>query len=124
MKTLSALGLALVLSTSLIGTAQAERGGRHYGHNNHYNPPPVHRHSNHNRNWAVPAAVLAITGLAIGAAAYNSYQPRPTYAYNPPVVPVAPPPESGYWYFCNSAGSYYPYVRVCPEGWQAVAPPR
>jgi len=128
MKIRNAMGLTLLLSVSLIGTAQADRGYYDRGHQNHgghrgyYNAPQ--QHHNHGRNWGVPAAVLAITGLAIGAAAYQSYQPRPAYVYSAPPQPVAPPPDSGNWYFCNSSGNYYPYVRVCPEGWQPVAPPR
>jgi hypothetical protein len=27
-----------------------------------------------------------------------------------------------YWYYCGSAGAYYPYVAACPEGWQPVVP--
>lgn len=70
-----------------------------------------------------PAAVLAITGLAIGAAAYNSRPAEPTYYVAPPRS-VEPPMETGYWYYCGSSGQYYPYTRYCPEGWQAVLPPR
>ena len=128
MKTLKVASLVLLISTSLIGNAQADwrrhdnGHSRAYSHERHYNPPPAHRP--HSRHWGVPAAVVALTGLAIGAAAYNSYQPRPSYVYEAPPQPIAPPQGSGNWYFCNSAGSYYPYVRHCPEGWQAVAPPR
>ena len=49
----------------------------------------------------------------------------PVYPYPDPYVPPriyrpAPPPPPQYWYYCRSAGSYYPYVHVCPEGWQRV----
>lgn len=60
------------------------------------------------------------------------------YVYAPPVAPivvVTPPPvyveqprtsvpvlEPGYWYYCNEAQAYYPYVKQCPGGWQQVAP--
>ena len=60
------------------------------------------------------------------------------YVYAPPVAPVVvvtPPPvyveqprtsapvlEPGYWYYCNEAQAYYPYVKQCPGGWQQVAP--
>ena len=90
MKIRNALSLTLLLSISLIGNAQADRGyydrghHDHGGHRGYYNAPQ--QHHNHGRNWGVPAAVLAITGLAIGAAAYQSYQPRPAYVYS------APPP--------------------------------
>ena len=130
MKLHNALSLTLLLSVSLIGNAMADRGGHHYdrgyrdhgGYRGHYSAPQ--QHHNHGRNWGVPAAVLAITGLAIGAAAYQNYQARPAYVYSAPPQPVAPPPDSGNWYFCNSSGNYYPYVQFCPEGWQPVAPPR
>jgi len=55
--------------------------------------------------------------------------PYPNYPYpgyydeTPP-----PPPDSGapveegtqYWYFCESAQDYYPYIQDCPEDWQLV----
>jgi hypothetical protein len=44
----------------------------------------------------------------------------------PPVyIEQSPPAESrqsGYWYFCQSAGGYYPEVRACPEDWVKVPP--
>jgi hypothetical protein len=43
----------------------------------------------------------------------------------PPTVAAAPPPTApatNWWYFCNAANAYYPYVRECPGGWQKVAP--
>ncbi|MBI2319242.1 MAG: hypothetical protein HYY28_00245 [Betaproteobacteria bacterium] len=39
----------------------------------------------------------------------------PPYAYPAPVEPA-------YWYYCASAGAYYPYVQFCPEGWQKAIP--
>jgi len=41
----------------------------------------------------------------------------PTYPY---YVPSYVPAPSGYWYYCASAGSYYPYVASCPEAWVPV----
>jgi len=38
------------------------------------------------------------------------YYPNATYPY----------PQ--YWYYCASAGAYYPYVSACPEGWTPVVP--
>lgn len=56
-------------------------------------------------------------------------------AYYPPAVIVAPPPapaqyierdqqplQQGYWYYCAVSRGYYPYVKECPSGWQAVPP--
>ena len=114
--------LALILSASLLagaaGSAQADWG---HGRGGYYAPPPHHHHHHRERNWVGPAAVLAITGLALGAAAYSNSYAAPT-----PVV-VAPPPQPVYvaparesWYFCRSSGQYYPYTNACPEGWIAV----
>ena len=50
---------------------------------------------------------------------------RPPPVPQPPAVIVqtptpAPAPAAGFWYFCPSAGAYYPYVQTCPEGWQTA----
>ncbi len=46
-----------------------------------------------------------------------------------PQVVVAPSPSAGasqppaagvFYYFCDSARSYYPYVTQCPEGWRVL----
>ena len=29
---------------------------------------------------------------------------------------------SGYWYYCQPSGAYYPYVQSCPVPWTPVAP--
>lgn len=47
--------------------------------------------------------------------------------YTPPVVivqPTAPapsaPPPAQYWYYCDAARAYYPYVQGCARGWRMV----
>ena len=62
--------------------------------------------------------------------------PRPVYPYpdpyRPPVVvveqpaspvvvqaPAVPAPVQ-YWYYCEAAQGYYPYVPACPTGWSKV----
>jgi hypothetical protein len=49
-----------------------------------------------------------------------AYYPPATEYVEPTPAPAAP--AAGYWYYCPSSQAYYPYVRVCPEGWQQVAP--
>ncbi len=55
------------------------------------------------------------------------YYPQPVYPYPDPFLPgdvaFGPQDAAQYWYYCVSAGQYYPYVTYCPEGWQAVVPP-
>ena len=56
--------------------------------------------------------------------------PYPYYAAPPVVVEPPPteyiqapaPPAQDYWYYCQSAGMYYPYVKECPGGWMQVVP--
>jgi len=54
---------------------------------------------------------------------YSYYEP--TYpAYAAPdlgALPSAPPPPA-YWYYCQPAKTYYPYVRQCPQPWVPVTP--
>lgn len=56
------------------------------------------------------------------------YYPPPPYVYAPPPVIVQQPPvyvqqsAPGYWYYCPSAGAYYPTVPSCSESWILVAP--
>ena len=60
--------------------------------------------------------------------------------YSPAPVVVVPPEPQVYiersdnavgqeqapaqqcWYFCRGSNGYYPYVKECPGGWQAVLP--
>jgi len=30
--------------------------------------------------------------------------------------------EPAYWYYCQEAKAYYPYVQQCPKGWMKVVP--
>jgi hypothetical protein len=47
-------------------------------------------------------------------------QPQPqVYVQQAPAPPSAPP---GDWYYCESAGGYYPQVQSCPDPWVRVPP--
>jgi hypothetical protein len=61
------------------------------------------------------------------------YYPQPVYVYPRPYVveqptvyvqqaPATGPLEPGYWYYCQSAGAYYPTAPTCPEAWVKVPP--
>lgn len=30
--------------------------------------------------------------------------------------------NNAYWYYCEAANGYYPYVKECPAGWKQVTP--
>jgi hypothetical protein len=76
------------------------RGDFHGGHGGHrfHGHPGFHGH-----------AFIGVSPLWWG----------PSYVYAPPPVYSQPAPW-GYWYYCPSAGAYYPYVQSCPESWVAV----
>ncbi len=59
------------------------------------------------------------------------FYPQPVYPYPDPytpsvvVVPAPAPaeppvPPEQYWYYCDAARNYYPYVAECPGGWRQV----
>jgi hypothetical protein len=43
---------------------------------------------------------------------------RPVYVQRPPSTA----PAESWWYYCESAGGYYPNVATCPERWVKVPP--
>src|SRR5574343_109715 len=117
MKKISALCIAATLALTAATSAQAD-WGRHGGYDG-YRDYGYRHHRHGGSDWVGPAAVLAITGLAVGAAiaSQNYYTPAPVYS-----APPRPMPPAGYdtWYYCGSSGQYYPYTNACPEGWQGV----
>ena len=60
-------------------------------------------------------------GAFVGVAPFI-IDPFPVYV--PPVIEAPPVYEQapGYWYYCPSAGAYYPYVGSCPVPWVPVPP--
>lgn len=47
--------------------------------------------------------------------------PAPAPVQVQPVQPpVAAPPVQQFWYYCDAARGYYPYVASCPSGWKTV----
>lgn len=120
------LALAVVLGTASAPVFADRDGHRGYydgprheyrGHRDDYRRDYRDEHRRHNR-WVGPAAILAIAGLAAGAAAWAA--PPAPRVYVAPPAPVYRAPEQAYWSYCGSAGLYYPDVSYCPEGWQRV----
>jgi hypothetical protein len=66
-------------------------------------PPPVYIEQGAPPSYAVPPQ-----------SQYQQPQTQPQGQYQPD----AP----AYWYYCPSARQYYPHLKVCPGGWQRVAP--
>lgn len=63
-------------------------------------------------------------GLVVPFVPYWGLYPSPPVVVAPsPRVYVAPvPPPPTYWYYCDAAQAYYPYVQQCPGGWRPVLP--
>lgn len=125
MKRARALLMAMIIgSASLTGTAAwADRG--------YYRPydGPRHHHHGHGGGRALG---WGIAGLALGSAVLWAatrppvvvQEPAQVYMPPPPMEPVVAysPPADGWWYYCRSAGAYYPYVKHCAGGWERVSP--
>jgi hypothetical protein len=115
------VALSLVAAPLVIPpTANAWDGGFHRGHRFH------HGHFHHGGCCFFGGFAAGVfTGAVLGGAFAPVYAyPAPVYAYPASVYPVpaptyAPPPPT-YWYYCRSAGAYYPYVPNCPEPWVPV----
>ena len=106
MKSAKAVLTLILLGIALSGPALA--GGGH------------HRHPRFGVVIAAP--------LLVAPAFYPPYYGYPRYyyppaAYPPPVyIERSRPRHHRHWYYCASAGGYYPYVAACREGWRRVAP--
>ena len=88
--------------------------------------PFTYPYASYSPSYAPPvyAAPPSAPAAAYAPPVYAAPPPAPATAYAPPVyaAPPPPPPSPGYWYYCQSAGRYYPYVSACPAGWLTVAP--
>lgn len=57
---------------------------------------------------------------------YPPYPSPPVIVQQTPPVYIqqnAPGDAATYWYYCEQARGYYPYVKECPGGWMTVVPP-
>ena len=78
-----------------------------------------------NKSRRLNPARAAIAGLALAAlpmASFAFVSVGVSITVAPPALPVyvQPPPTQAYWYYCQSAQAYYPYVSSCPEPWIPV----
>jgi len=116
--------IVVMASLFLIAAGPADAGGRgrsgfHGGFHGHHGFHPGSR-----------TRVFIGPGLWIGPG-WGPYWYPPYYppVYTTPVITEPPTyieqsPAPSYWYYCESAREYYPYVQQCPGGWLTVVPPR
>lgn len=98
-------------------------------------PADAHRHGGWGHwGWYAPLPFLYLGAYSAYSYPYPYYYPAPYYGPSTVVVqgvaptqPVAPPQQQ-FWYYCESAKAYYPYIPSCQEGWKMVpitpTPPR
>jgi len=123
------------------GYSSHHRGhNSHYGkHNSHYRKHNSYRgghygyrggsYSHHRRyrpyyGYYAPWVAPLVWGSAW--ANYNSYPRQNTVVVREQPVYVERPtttaPPDAFWYYCQSAGAYYPDVQTCSEAWVPVPP--
>jgi hypothetical protein len=128
----AAYSVSLVMTAVLLLAAVPSEAGGHgrRGHGRHgdgWHGRGWHGYRGH--GYYPGARVVIGLGSAFWWGSRSAwYGPPPAYAYAPRVIveerPVyiqrEPPPS--YWYYCESAGAYYPSVPACPEPWVKVPP--
>ena len=126
----------VVAGLFLIAAAPADArgrggGGGHGGHGvrggGHHHFPGQRFHGHHH---GFRSSVVIGTGVWFGPY-WGPYWYPPYYPYAPvyttPVVAepqtyIEQSPAPSYWYYCEDAKAYYPYVQQCPAGWLTVVP--
>lgn len=105
--------------------------GGHVGHGySHFQSH--HHHGGHHHSTTFVGVGF---GFAYPWSWYGYYPPPyyyPGYYYPQPVAYPAEPvtyveqsapaqtEPAGWWYYCETSRTYYPYVKECPNGWQRV----
>ena len=132
-----ALVIGLVFASAGVSQAWANggrgHGGGHFqgrpamqGHQGFVVRPGVPAHRGFVRPGFAPHRHFSRGGVFIGVApfvvggaiAYGApYYYEPGYAYSEPAYSA---PAPSYWYYCQSAGGYYPDVPSCAEPWVPV----
>ncbi|MEJ2553398.1 MAG: hypothetical protein P8079_05115 [Gammaproteobacteria bacterium] len=123
--TVIALTAATLLTVSLPATAERRERGWHGHHDiRHFDRHDLHRwrggHWVHGRHDGFLGWWWVVAGIWY-------FYPAPIHPYPNPYVPPAavpppsPPPSAArYWYYCEAAQTYYPYIATCPGGWKKV----
>jgi hypothetical protein len=98
-------------------------GGRHYGGGYYRGGHGYYgSYGGYSGWWWLGAAGI----WYFTAGPYYPYPYIDPYAPQTPPVVVAPQtnvpaqPPGQFWYYCDSAKGYYPYVPSCPGGWRTV----
>ena len=142
------LGFIGLLAALAFGGAAANPRAEHHGGFNRHHAAPVH-HGSHDRRWhhdhhhpRLTWHIGPIYRPWVYPPVYNDpffyrqrwndrpiiiEQPAPQIYIEQPqaltqVAPAQSQDANNYWYFCESAQAYFPYVNECAGGWQRVVP--
>jgi hypothetical protein len=97
-------------------------------------PSRAGAHGWHGHGWHRHHAPRVVVGIGSGfwwGPSPRWYAPPPVHVVPPRLIVREPPvyierapasPSASYWYYCESAGAYYPNVPTCPEPWVKVPP--
>lgn len=124
----------LAAPPSRAGYPQVQRGDPHRFSRGE-RLPPAYRHPNYvvdswrvhrlyapprGHHWVSIGADYLLIAIATGIVVDVLTSPRVVVVPAPSAGASAPPAAAVFYYFCESANAYYPYVTHCPEGWRAL----
>jgi len=118
--------VAAVLLLTAVPSLAGGRGGRGHGRTGH----GWHGHGWHGHRYYQPRVYIGVGPAFWWGPGAAWYGPPPAYVYprrviveqQPVYVQREPAPAPSYWYYCESAGAYYPSVPSCAEPWVKVLP--
>jgi hypothetical protein len=125
--------VAAVLLLTAVPSLAGARGGRGHGRHGHgWHGRGWYGHGSHGHGYYRPRVYIGLGPAFWWGPGAAWYGPPPAYVYPRRVIveqpavyiqrePTPEPPPS-YWYYCESAGGYYPSVPSCPEPWVKVLP--
>jgi Ni/Co efflux regulator RcnB len=97
--------------------------------------PPAYRHHSYvvdnwrahrlhapprGHHWVGIGADYLLVAIATGIIVDVLSSPRVVVVPAPSAGPSEPPAAGVFYYYCDSARAYYPYVLQCPEGWRVL----
>ena len=123
--------VAAVLLLTAVPSLAGGRGGRGHGRTGHgWYGHGGYGHGGYGHRYYRPRVSIGVGPAFWWGAGAAWYGPPPAYVYprrviveQPPVyIQREPAPAPSYWYYCESAGAYYPSVPSCAERWVKVLP--